>query len=228
VVVFALLGFLLVVLSQSVTTVRRSEQPRRARLARLIEERRARVADLDRQVRRLRADVAAERRAVERVSAQAKAEGQQRAVLADQAGASALRGRGIEVKLRDSTRRPSSSEDSGAYRIHDVDLQLVVNALFASGAEAVAVNGNRLVATSPIRAAGDTIVVGFRPLSPPYVVTAIGARSDAFARSDISRRFERWRSLFGLGFRVSEGSKLTVPAFGGRVATGVATPVAAG
>ena len=54
--------------------------------------------------------------------------------------------------MSDSTRTVPKSADAGVYKIHDRDLQLVVNALFAAGAEAVSVNDVRLVATSPIRA----------------------------------------------------------------------------
>ena len=56
----------------------------------------------------------------------------------------------------------------------DRDLQTVVNGLWAAGAEAVAVNGQRLTALSAIRSAGDAILVDYRPLTRPYVVTAIG------------------------------------------------------
>jgi len=135
-----------------------------------------------------------------------------------------MEGPGLVVRLSDSIRKPGSTEEASAFRVHDVDVQLVVNALFAAGAEAVAVNGNRLVSTTPIRAAGQTIVVNFRPLSSPYEVKAIGARLADFQASDIVSRFHRWRDLFGLGFRVQQESKVVVPAFTGRVDIANATP----
>ena len=55
-----------------------------------------------------------------------------------------------------------------------VDLQNVANALWAAGAEAIAINGQRLTATSTIRAAGNAILVDFRPVTSPYEVSAIG------------------------------------------------------
>jgi hypothetical protein len=70
--------------------------------------------------------------------------------------------------------------------------------------------------------------VNFRPLNPPYVVTAIGAHRADFDGSAIARRFERWRDLFGLGSSVKTQSKVTVPAFAGRVAVDRALPVDAG
>ena len=89
---------------------------------------------------------------------------------------------------------------------------------------AVAVTDSRLVATTPIRAAGDTIVVNFRPLTPPYRVSAIGADRVRFEASDIARRFDRWTELFGLGFSVAERRVVTVPGYTGRVSISAATP----
>jgi uncharacterized protein YlxW (UPF0749 family) len=53
-------------------------------------------------------------------------------------------------------------------------MQRVVNGLWASGAEAISINGQRLTALSAIRAAGDAILVDNRPLVPPYTVLAVG------------------------------------------------------
>ncbi|HVM05975.1 MAG TPA: DUF881 domain-containing protein [Acidimicrobiales bacterium] len=213
----ALLGFLLVTAVSSVGQARRADAPRKKELIDLIEQRRDLVAEHDRTVSALRDDVDAARREGIRRNEQDRAQGEAVADLALQAGTVALRGRGLEVELSDSPRRSSADGDGDAFRIHDTDLQLVVNALFAAGAEAVSVNDSRLVATTPIRAAGDTIVVNFRPLTPPYRVAAIGADKRAFEDSEIARRFRRWTGLFGLGFRISQGD-VEVPAYSGRVA----------
>jgi uncharacterized protein YlxW (UPF0749 family) len=159
-----------------------------------------------------------------RASSRDRAEADSQARLAQEAGTVPLRGAGLVVSLAPSSRPAPSPEEAGAYLIHDTDLQLVVNELWASGAEAIAINGSRLVATTPIRAAGGTIVVNFRPLSPPFRVTAIGADRRAFASSEIARRFDRWTELFGLGFSVQERSSLTVPAYTGRVTISTAEP----
>jgi hypothetical protein len=54
------------------------------------------------------------------------------------------------------------------------DLQIIVNGLWGSGAEAISINGHRLSSTAAIRFAGQAIIVDFRPLSRPYVITALG------------------------------------------------------
>ena len=138
------------------------------------------------------------------------------------AGGFAVTGPGIEVRLSNAGDAGSGPADEG--KIRDVDLQQVVNALWAAGAEAVAINDSRLVATTPIRSAGGTIVVNFRPLSPPFTVSAIGADRIAFEGSDIAKRFRRWTELFGLGFSVRDQDAVKVPAFTGRVTIGSATP----
>ena len=222
-----MLGFLVVTAAASSDATRKAEAPRRAQLLDLIDARRKQVARYDEDVRRLREQVSEARAATLERARQDEAEAERSAELAAQAGTTALRGRGLVVSLSDSERNPDEPEESGAYRIHDSDLQLGVNALFAAGAEAVAVNDSRLVATSPIRAAGDTIVVNFRPLSPPYRVVAIGADESRFEESAIARRFERWTRLFGLGFSVEEKDDLEVPAYTGRVGIHTASPVGA-
>lgn len=219
----AVLGFLLVTAVSSVGQARRIDAPRKAELIDLIQQRRDLVAEQDEAVSALRDEVDGARSEAIRRNRQDRAEGEKAAALALQAGTVALRGRGLEVKLSDSSRRSTTEEDADAFRIHDTDLQLVVNALYAAGAEAVAVNGNRLVATTPIRRAGDTIVVNFRPLTPPYRVSAIGAGKRAFEDSEIARRFRRWTGLFGLGFSVSQRD-VDVPAYSGRVAIVSARP----
>ncbi len=185
-----MLGFLLVTTARATDAGERAEAPRRRQLVRLIETRREQVAERDREVRLLRDQVAQAREVVLERARRDEEHAERSARLADMAGTTALRGPGLVVKLSDSD-QPARAEEAGAYRIHDTDLQLVVNALFEAGAEAVAVNDSRLVATSPIRSAGDTIVVNFRPLSPPYEVVAIGAERDRFTRSSIARRFAR-------------------------------------
>jgi uncharacterized protein YlxW (UPF0749 family) len=84
------------------------------------------------------------------------------------------------VRLDDATSNgdgadvdPRSDVDSSG-RVTDRDLQTVVNEIWAAGAEAVAVNGQRLTALSAIRSAGDAVLVDFRPLTPPYRIEAVG------------------------------------------------------
>ena len=222
--VLAVLGFLLVTAVSTARASKRVEAPRKTQLIKLIEDRRSSVDDLDKAVKQLQKQVAAAQTRANRRSRNEASAASRLDQLSLAAGTTAVEGRGLVVRLSDSDRQPPKGDDSGAYRIHDSDVQLVINALFAAGAEAVAVNGNRVVSTTSIRSAGDTIVVNFRPVTPPYSVVAIGANAEQFGASDIAGRFHRWVSLFGLGFSVRQASKVSIPAFTGRVAITSADP----
>ena len=223
----ALLGFGLVTAVHSARASKVAEAPRKQRLISLIESRRSQMSDLDKAVRDLRSQVArAQSTSNQRGRASASVSRDERMVAA-QAGALAVTGSGLRVKLSDADTIPVDAQDAAAYKISDSDLQLVVNALWSAGAEAIALNGNRLVATTSIRAAGETVVVNFRPLTPPYRVDAIGADAAKFSASDIAVRMRRWHTSFGLGFSTSHLNKVTVAPYAGRVGIDVATPAGA-
>jgi uncharacterized protein YlxW (UPF0749 family) len=98
------------------------------------------------------------------------------------AAALPVRGPGVELVVDDAAdasrsgtggvRESDGFSDTG--RVHDRDMQQLVNGLWAAGAEAVSVNGQRLTALSAIRDAGQAILVDNKPLVPPYTVLAIG------------------------------------------------------
>jgi uncharacterized protein YlxW (UPF0749 family) len=208
--VLVVVGFLTLVGARGVEDARRGTETRRASLVKLIRERQGEVDELGRTLVGLRTEVLSARR---RISDQAASDARRVRGVQLQAGTVAMRGPGLQVTLSDSDREVDDPADRVALAVHDVDLQLVVNALWASGAEAMAVNGQRLVATSPIRAAGETITVNFRPLVPPYKIAAIGAAKDAFARTEVGERYRRFADDLGFGFKVEARRRLSVPAF---------------
>jgi len=223
--VLALVGFLTLVASNGVKEAKRGGESRRAGLVKLIHTRQSEVDSLGKQLVRLRADVTEARH---RLSATSADDARRLHDVQVWAGTTKMGGPGLEIRLSDSHRAAKSDTDRESLSVHDVDLQLVVNALWAAGAEAVSVNGQRLVATSPIRAAGETITVNFRPLVPPYKVEAIGAARPAFERSDVAQRFRRWVDDYGLGFEVKARKKVVVPAYQGTIQLSTAHPAAEG
>jgi len=132
----------------------------------------------------------------------------------------AVRGPGLEVTLDDAQDAGSTATNRGGQassdgRVYDRDLQEVVNALWAAGAEAISVNGLRVSGQTAIRSAGEAILVDLRPLSPPYVLRAIGDRDrmePAFVDGATARKLQTWTSLYGLGFKVRRQSDLRLPA----------------
>ena len=99
--------------------------------------------------------------------------------------------------------------------ILDRDLQLVVNSLWVSGAEAVSVGGVRIGPNVTIRQAGGGILVDNQPISSPYVILAIGpphAMAEVFDRSPGLQRLRLLETSYGVGVNVSSGEGLTLPA----------------
>lgn len=139
-----------------------------------------------------------------------------------QAGAVAMKGPGLTLTLDDAARgksdadagaRPSSGFDAG--RVRSSDLQIVVNGLWGVGAEAIAINGHRLTSTAAIRFAGQAIIVDFRPLTRPYVITALGdgARmQQLFEPSFAGVYLSQLGQEFGIQSDLKLGEDLTVPA----------------
>ncbi|HUR14305.1 MAG TPA: DUF881 domain-containing protein [Mycobacteriales bacterium] len=136
-------------------------------------------------------------------------------------GAVPVHGPGILVTLDDAPSAGQGAQGRGGQagdgRVLDRDVQDVVNALWAAGAEAVSVNNQRLTVQTAIRAAGEAVLVDLRPLSPPYLLRAVGdvdALEPAFVDSATARRFHSWTSLYGLGFQVRRADDLRLPAAG--------------
>lgn len=130
------------------------------------------------------------------------------------AGLGPMEGPGLVVELRDSAEVPRTRGEVLDLRIQDVDIQLVVNALWVAGGRAVAVNGRRVTATTAIREAGGRVQVNLRPVSSPYRITALGD-PDALGRglggSEIAEQLEVWTEVYGLGFSVRAEEALSVP-----------------
>jgi uncharacterized protein YlxW (UPF0749 family) len=125
------------------------------------------------------------------------------------AGTVPVTGPGIVVSLDDS------SAASSTERIQDFDLQVLVNALWAAGAEAVAVDGQRLSPTTAVRNAGEAVLVNLTPLSPPYVVEAIGDPTDLqvrLARTRASGHLAVLRDTYGITVRIETADSLELGA----------------
>lgn len=91
-----------------------------------------------------------------------------------QAGLVGLKGPGLVVRLSDSPRTPTADEVPYDFIVHDIDILVLVNELWASGAEAVSVNEQRIVSRSSIRCVGPTVLVNTNREASPFVVKAIG------------------------------------------------------
>ena len=85
-------------------------------------------------------------------------------------GEVALRGPGVVVTVNDSQVTPKAGENPNLYVIHDDDLLRLLNELRAAGAEALAINKERLLDVSEVRCAGPTVSVNNTRFTPPYEI----------------------------------------------------------
>lgn len=145
------------------------------------------------------------------VSGEVLAEIQQEGVLT---GSRAVEGPGVVVTLDDGGGGLATDQDASESLVQDGDLQRVVNALWSGGAEAVAINDQRLTGLSAIRAAGDAILVDLQPLVPPYHVEAIGdgdSLRTALVRSGASDYLRLLSTEFGIASSVTAQSRIEIP-----------------
>ncbi|WP_232344030.1 DUF881 domain-containing protein [Actinoplanes awajinensis] len=131
-------------------------------------------------------------------------------------GLAAVRGSGAKIVLADG---PTSVDAVTGERhtegqVKDTDLQLAANALWSAGAEAIAVNGYRLTATSTIRQAGEAILVDTRPVTTPYQVVAIGPAdlSTDFRNGYAGKFFQTLSTQYGLSFDTAKVRNVTLNA----------------
>lgn len=127
-------------------------------------------------------------------------------------GASPVSGPGLVLVLEDG---PDAVEDDDPEaRVQDVDLQVVTNALWAAGAEAIAVNGHRLTSLSAIRSASQAVLVDLAPVLPPYRVEAIGdvrEMQTSFARSSAANHLTFLTGTYGITVSTSSETELRLP-----------------
>jgi uncharacterized protein YlxW (UPF0749 family) len=134
------------------------------------------------------------------------------------AGMIPLVGPGVQVILDDSqAKNLPAGEDPNNYIVHDYDIRDVVSILWQSGAEAVAISDERLVATTSIYCVGSTILVNDTRMSPPYRITAIGppGMEDALNSPARLQQLKSAAKQYGVQYKVSGGKDLQVAAYSG-------------
>ena len=144
------------------------------------------------------------------------------------AGLVDLVGPGLVLQLEDSTQPVPPGGAPGDYTVSSSDLRDVANELWLAGAEAIAINGERLTAVSGMTDIGTSVLLNGAYLQPPYQVTAIGPR-DLYQRllqSTSFASFVRGRvNDFGIRFGVAQLDQAVVPAYAGDVSLRYAQPI---
>jgi len=149
--------------------------------------------------------------------------------LAATVGTQSVRGPAVVVSLDDAHRtaaslpKPYGPDD---IVVHQQDVQAVVNAMWAGGAEAMMIQDQRVISTSAIRCVGNTLILQGRVYSPPYVITAIGDQNALKQSLKVDPQVEiyrEWVHEVGLGYDVASQADLVLPAYSGLVTQQAAT-----
>ena len=183
------------------------------------------VIQLEGEQQQLRADIAEAEAEVQRIQEESTSSSATLAALNAQleaarlaAGLTPVSGPGVIVEIADSNRVVPAGENPSSYIVLVDDLRDIVAALWASGAEAIAIDGERLVASSSIYGVGASVLVNTSFLSPPFRIEAVGPggllerfQSHAAFTGRVAQRIE----FFGLEYAAAPTDGLELPAFVG-------------
>lgn len=141
------------------------------------------------------------------------------------AGLTAAQGAGIVITLNDSkVRNEQGDMNENYFVIHDSDILLVINELRASGAEAISLNDQRVIATSEIRCAGPVLSINNTRTSAPFRIKAIGNAIDMEnalkMRDGVVDALQQW----GIEITISKQDNMVVPGFDGALTFKYAVP----
>lgn len=211
VTVVALLLFGLLVATAFVQNVRTTDQDAssRASLLSRIDAERQSIADSQERLGTLQAEVAQLNRQDQLLSAELSRAQEREERLGLVSGFRAVTGPGVRVDVDDS---PSGDSLEA---VRDEDLALLVDGLWGAGAEAITINNKRLTVLSSIRNTGSAINVNSRPLSPPYVVLAIGDPDTLQSNLLASERGNAWIGMadqLGFIWSMENAESLNLPA----------------
>lgn len=191
---------------------------RNTTLAGLVEEQSRRSASLTRQHAALSQDI--EKLQTQQGSIEPKLANQLK-TLSDQVGTTPVTGPGLTVTLKDAPRevvKDNPDVDADWLVIHQQDIQAVVNALWAGGADAMSIQNRRVISTTGIKCVGNSVVLHGVPYLPPYKITVIGDRRKLQRALDDSQYIDNLQDYvnkFQLGYEVKNESSVAMPAYEG-------------
>jgi uncharacterized protein YlxW (UPF0749 family) len=206
-VVVAAFGLLVTVAAVQTSARAGVTDASRAALTQQIEDGRANIGDLQSRIVHLRELNVGLQDRLDAVSATQQAASARLARIQSSTGFGAVTGPGVRITVDD---RPDGTE-----LVKDTDLRLLVNGLWAAGAEAISINGQRLTARTAIRNSNAAIHVNVRALSPPYVVLAVG--DERTLQADLmdttsGLQFRDLADSLGFPFTMDNENQLTLPA----------------
>lgn len=190
-------------------------------LRELIAQRADEIAAEDARARRLRDQNESLTDGLATGDSEIAAERDRAAAEAGDAGFTPVRGPALVVSLDDAPRMagglpPGATVDDVV--VHQQDVQAVVNAMWAGGAEAMTIMDVRVISTSAVRCVGNTLLLHGQVYSPPFVIAAIGPVDRMRAALDASPGVGAYRRAaedFGLGYDVRQEADRKMPGYDG-------------
>jgi uncharacterized protein YlxW (UPF0749 family) len=138
------------------------------------------------------------------------------------AGFTPVTGPGITVTMTDTPReiRESSDRELREFIVHQQDIQAVVNAMWRAGARAIMIQGQRIISTTGIKCAGNSVELHGIPYPQPYVITGVGdpaALQQALDSDPYVLGFRRDAAdpEVAVGWSMQQDAMVTAPAYGG-------------
>lgn len=142
------------------------------------------------------------------------------------AGVVDVRGPGVTITLEDPVPTDQYQQESSFIMENSELLVSLVNKLKDAGAEAISINGQRIISQTEISLAGDNVNINTVPTAPPYIIKAIG--NPDTIESTITIRFgiiEQMRDRFGLQVKIEKASEVVIPRYSGIIKYRYAKPV---
>ncbi|HEY9292518.1 MAG TPA: DUF881 domain-containing protein [Microlunatus sp.] len=135
------------------------------------------------------------------------------------AGLRPVSGPSLTVTLADAPSDVAANGiDQDLLVVHQQDIQSIVNLLWAGGAEAMTIQGQRVISTTGVKCVGNTVVLHGIPYAPPYKISAIGNQAQlrrTLENSDFVRIYQQYVDRFRLGYQVQTKAHARFPAYRG-------------
>ena len=132
-------------------------------------------------------------------------------------GLTKVTGKGVQIVLKDGeeNKKAGSTLEASQTIVHDVDILEIVNVLRNAGAEAISINGHRIIATSPISCIGTVIKINDEKVGAPYVISAIGNPESLESALNIPGGIISILEKFGIKITKEKKDEIKIPEYTG-------------